>query len=294
MAGDRRRWGRIDVRIPAECEDAFLGRLAGECLGAESSAEADGTIRFTVYMASPRDVDFAVETLKASFEALGIDRSAAILGSGVVEDGQWVERFQSRLQPFELGRRFLVVADGPATVPAGRSAIRLVPGRAFGTGEHPTTRLCAGLLELRVRSGDTWLDLGTGTGILAVVAVRCGAEKVLARDVDPDAIEVARDVLGANDVLNRVELAEGSLDGLSAAGVDGVVCNIAAPFFLDHGKDLAEVVRPGGRVVASGFLDGDLPEVAASLGRAGIRSQGSVMDGPWRALDALRVAGSSG
>ena len=89
-----------------------------------------------------------------------------------------------------------------APEPAGKLNIRLVPGRAFGTGEHPTTRLCRRVLEQRVRRGRRWLDLGGGSGILTTVSLLLGASEVVCADTDPEAVSVAREVLEANGLLS--------------------------------------------------------------------------------------------
>ena len=203
-----------------------------------------------------------------------------------------MERFQQSLRPIALGRGFLVVPGAEEPEAGGRSVIRLVPGRAFGTGEHPTTRLCAQALESRVAPGQRWLDLGTGTGILAVLAVRCGAASVVARDVDPDAVEVASGVLASNGVRDRVDLAVGSLEGLDGAALDGIVANIAASFFLDQAPALGRALRRGGRILASGFLDVDLPDVRHALEASGFRDVRSEMDGAWRLLDGIVAGGA--
>jgi ribosomal protein L11 methyltransferase len=286
-----RRWSRIELRIPGEAEDALLGRLGPECIGLETSALPDGTVRLDLYLESSDDAGSVTRGLEAVLRGLGIDPAGAGLATGTVEDGRWVERFQQGLRPIALGRGFVVVPGEEEPEDRGRSVIRLVPGQAFGTGEHPTTRLCARALEVRVARGQRWLDLGTGTGILAVVAVRCGAESVVARDVDPDAVEVASGVLASNGVRDRVDLALGSLEGLDGAALDGIVANIAAPFFLDRAPALGGALRPGGRILASGFLDVDLPDVREALEASGFRDVRSEMDGAWRLLDGTLAGG---
>ena len=118
-----------------------------------------------------------------------------------VGDEGWVEAWQRSLAPIPLGTRFVVLPHENLPAPASREPIRLIPGMAFGTGEHATTRLCAGVLEDLVVPGSRWLDLGCGTGILAIVAARLGASSVAALDLDPQAAQVAEEVVRC-----RVEL----------------------------------------------------------------------------------------
>jgi ribosomal protein L11 methyltransferase len=205
-----------------------------------------------------------------------------------VADGRWAERWQEGLRPFPLGERFEVHPAGRVEGAAqGRLPVLLVPGRAFGTGEHPTTRLAAAALERHVRPGSRWLDLGTGTGLLALLAVRLGAGTVVARDTDPDAVEVAQETLEANGA-GEVTLALGSMETLAQAGFDGVAANIVAPFFLEHAAGVASLLAEGGVLLATGLLDEETPEVAASLERAGLRVETTEADGPWRLLVARR------
>jgi ribosomal protein L11 methyltransferase len=181
----------------------------------------------------------------------------------------------------------------PGTTPpasSGRDPIFLVPGRAFGTGEHPTTRLCAAALEQWVRPGSRWLDLGTGSGILAVVASRCGASLVEAVDEDADAVEVAAAVVAANGAAGSVRLRVGSADALAGACLDGCVANIATPYFLSRAAEVAGVLGPGGILLCSGLLGADVPAVGEALRRASLVPQERRDEGPWSLLVARHGA----
>jgi ribosomal protein L11 methyltransferase len=169
-----------------------------------------------------------------------------------------------------------------------RSPILLVPGRAFGTGEHGTTRLAVEALEQHVTPGSAWLDLGTGTGLLALVARHLGAGRVIARDNDPDAVEVAREVLRANGSAHGVELRQGSMEELAAASFDGIVANIVAPFFLAHAAEVAALLRPGGLLLATGLLAEEEGKVGSALERAGLRLESRESVPPWVLLLARR------
>jgi len=208
-----------------------------------------------------------------------------------VEDRRWVEAYQAGLRPFELGRRFRVHPEGgvaPVEEADGRVAIRLVPGQAFGTGEHPTTRLCAGLLEGAVVVGERWLDLGGGTAILSIVAHHLGAAEVRAFDIDPEAVSVAREVLAANRLDDVVPVDRGSVTEAAGRVWDGIVANIELPFFEAEAASLAALLRPGGRLIASGFLRSDAGGVERLFRGAGLGEIRTVVEEPWAAVIARR------
>jgi ribosomal protein L11 methyltransferase len=197
------------------------------------------------------------------------------------------------MRPFALGRRF-VVLPRDAPIPdamSARIALRLVPGRAFGTGEHATTRLAVELLEETVGAGSRWVDVGCGTAILAVVARELGAAEVLALDDDPTAIEVAREVLCANEI-DGVRLELGTIDAGVCARWDGVVANVSAVFARDAAPAVAAALVPGGHAVLTGFLAEDAPDVIRSARSAGLDEARIAAEGPWRAVLVTRRAGS--
>jgi ribosomal protein L11 methyltransferase len=170
-----------------------------------------------------------------------------------------------------------------------RTPILLVPGRAFGTGEHGTTRLAVEALERHVTAASAWLDLGTGTGLLAVVARLLGAGRVVARDNDADAVEVAREVLEANGEAT-IDLALGSMEDLTLASFDGIAANIIAPFFVGHAGEVAALLRPGGVLLATGLLEEEALPVGHALEKAGLTLEGKESAPPWILLVARRTA----
>jgi len=159
---------------------------------------------------------------------------------------------------------------------------------AFGTGEHETTRLCAYGVEQQVVPGSRWLDLGTGTGLLAIVAARCGASRVLALDSDPVAIAVAWDVVAANAATGVVEVRAGSIAEAGDETFDGIVANIQASFFIASAASLGSALAPGGLLIASGFLDDDVACVSSALAAAGMVVLASSSEGPWVCLLLVR------
>jgi ribosomal protein L11 methyltransferase len=279
------------LRVPESAEDALAGSLSEGALGLESSFDAPGRLRLRVFFESVARAAEALPAAAARLRALALDPARCRLSVEPVADGRWAERWQEGLRPFPLGERFVVHPSGSPPESRGeRTPILLVPGRAFGTGEHGTTRLAVEALERQVTPGEVWLDLGTGTGLLALVAHHLGAGGVFARDDDPDAVEVAREVLEANGAAGAIALALGSIAGLAPASFDGVVANIVAPFFLEHAEEVCALLRPGGILLATGILEEEAGPVEVSLARAGLAPASRHDAPPWTLIAARRTA----
>ena len=192
---------------------------------------------------------------------------------------------QASLQPFDLGRSFVVWPAGSGEQSGGRVPLRLVPGRAFGTGEHPTTQACTEQLECHVRPGSRWLDLGCGTGILSIVAQHVGATTVIGCDLDPVAVDVANETARINGTPQGITFLVGSAtEPPSPDPFDGVVCNISASFLLTYGREVAAMIAGGGLLIASGFLVEDIDPLLGQFSRLGLRKVACVERPPWAVL----------
>ena len=278
----------LTARVPDALDDEIAAVLGSGSLGVEVNASGPGMSELRIYLGPGDDARAWRERAGRVLLAHGLAVSEARLAIDPVVDGRWVERWQASLSPIPLGTRFVVRQNDAAAAPGGRESIRLIPGMAFGTGEHQTTRLCAAGLEERVTPGSRWLDLGTGTGLLAIVAARCGAARVLAVDLDPDAADVASEVVAANAAGGVVEVRAGSLAGCGGETFDGIVANIQASFFIANAAGLASALVDGGVLLASGFLDEDIAEISSVLGAAGLRVTARRSDGSWACLLARR------
>ncbi len=210
-----------------------------------------------------------------------------------VADEDWSETWKQRYQPIPIGRRLLIL---PAwlTSPAGdRLPILLDPGMAFGTGTHPTTQLCLAALEDNLHPGDTVVDLGAGSGILSIAAARLGAARVLAIDIDADAVKAAAENIRRNDVQSAVEVRQGSLPMATAAcpgGADLLVANILAKTLQEMAAGgLALAVRPGGLAILSGILADQAQAVIEACEAHGLMWERSLAQEDWRALILKRT-----
>jgi ribosomal protein L11 methyltransferase len=226
------RWQVLTARVPDALDDEIAAVLGGGSLGVEIASQGPGFSELRVYLGPADDTDGWRERALRVLRAHGIGSGDARLAIDPVVDGRWVESWQASLSPLPLGARFVVLPTETSESRDGREPIRLVPGMAFGTGEHETTRLCAAGVERQVASGSRWLDLGTGTGLLAIVAAKCGAARVLAVDLDPAVGKVAAEVVTRNGAGDCVEVRAGSIDQRRDETFDGIVANIQASFFI--------------------------------------------------------------
>lgn len=209
--------------------------------------------------------------------------AVALLASGIELDGEWHERWMAGLEPIEAGSRMLVVPGRlPRELDPGKVVVRLVPGRAFGTGEHATTRLCLAALEAEARPGDAVLDAGTGSGILAIAACLLGCEPVMAFDTDEVAVEVAARNAALNGCRDRVQLMAGPIDALAPRDYDVVLANLTAATLIRLMPALARRVRRA--ALLSGILRGEEGEVSRAAAIAGLRAVSSTFEGDWVAM----------
>ncbi|WP_261546351.1 50S ribosomal protein L11 methyltransferase [Burkholderia multivorans] len=180
-----------------------------------------------------------------------------------VEEQDWVRLTQSQFEPIPIGERIWVVPSWHDAPDPDALVLELDPGLAFGTGSHPTTRLCMEWLEQSVQPGQSVLDYGCGSGILAILAKKCGANPVVGIDIDPQAVESARQ----NSERNRAEVTYGLPDARPAGEFDIVVANILSNPLKLMASMLASKVKPGGRIALSGVLARQADEVAAVYAR---------------------------
>jgi len=200
-----------------------------------------------------------------------------------VEEQDWVRVTQSQFDPIHIGQKIWVVPSCHDAPEPGALVLELDPGLAFGTGSHPTTRLCMEWLEQNVKGGETVLDYGCGSGILAIAALKLGAGYTRGIDIDAQAVRASID----NAVQNGVSADFGLPDSLLPGEYDVVVANILANPLRLLGSLLAGHVRAGGRIVLSGILQEQAEELAA------IYSQWFDMDAPvfdegWTRLSGVK------
>ncbi|HET7729185.1 MAG TPA: 50S ribosomal protein L11 methyltransferase [Usitatibacter sp.] len=269
-------WQRVGLVVAGEHAQALCDALEAEGALSTDLSDADaGTAREQAVFGEPgaegalwprcrlsalfdASAD-ASAALDAALAAAGMpDVQAASLDR--LEDADWVALTQKQFEPMRAGDRLWIVPTWHE--PPDPRAINIVldPGAAFGTGSHPTTRLCLAWLERSVRPGDTVLDYGCGSGILAIAAMRLGAAAAIAVDVDPLALEAARYNASRNAV--RLDVRDARQDILESARI--TVANILANPLRMLAPLLASRTQPGGSIALSGILEEQAEAVVAA------------------------------
>ncbi|WP_104657243.1 50S ribosomal protein L11 methyltransferase [Ralstonia insidiosa] len=202
-----------------------------------------------------------------------------------VEEQDWVRVTQSQFEPIHIGEHIWVVPSWHDAPEPDAVVLELDPGLAFGTGSHPTTRLCMEWLEQHVQPGERTLDYGCGSGILAIVAKKLGAGETVGVDIDPNAVEASR----YNAERNHVEAAFALPDDAPEGTFDLVVANILSNPLKLMAAMLCARVRPGGRLILSGVLERQAEEVAAAYASAIPLTVWRARDG-WVCLHGVKPA----
>lgn len=189
-----------------------------------------------------------------------------------VEDSDWENNWREYYKPIEVGEKLVVVPEWEDIPDDGRPALRLDPGLIFGTGSHPTTRMCLAALEKYAGEGKTFLDLGCGSGILGIGALVLGSARCVGCDIDPKAPDVA----ASNAALNGIGsdrfkvyagdiLSDVSLRHMLGSGYDAVLANIVSDVIIPLSALVREFMKPGAVFITSGIIDGRQDEVRAAL-----------------------------
>ncbi len=201
----------------------------------------------------------------------------------------WAVSWREFFGVVQTGGRMVIVPSWIEYESApGQIPIRIDPGQAFGTGHHETTRLCLDALERTVQPGIEVLDLGTGSGVLAIAAAKLGAGRVDAIDIDPIAAEVARTNCGTNGVEARVSVSAGTVGTTHTGRYDLVVANISTPANLALAPVFGVVVRTGGRLVLSGILSSDAQGIGKAMARHGLTVTGERHENDWCLMELRR------
>jgi len=279
-------WLEVSLTVNAEAAEAVsevLARFAPAGVAVEATrflvtpddhGVPVGDVIVRAYLPADADLERTRTRLEESLWHLGQLLPLPAPAYIPIVEQDWSEAWKANFKPLRVGRRLMVIPSwlNPPLTPDD-VPIRLDPGMAFGTGTHPTTQLCLSAVERHLRPGQPVIDLGTGSGILAIAAAKLGASHVLAYDIDMEAVRVARENAAANGVADRIRVEPGSLAELLAAGARAplVLANLLASVIgklFEQG--LAELVAPGGLIVLSGILDSQAYEVRAALHRHGL------------------------
>ena len=229
------------------------------------------------------DIEGRMRMLKARLGDLDAGKLEVV--TQALDDEDWAENWKKQFVPFRLGTH-MVVKPGWCSYDAQPEdrIIEIDPGMAFGTGTHETTALCAGLVEQYVKGGDSVIDVGTGTGILAMAAALVGARDVLAIDIDPVAVRVAEENVKINHLDHVIRTRQGDLLEAVNEVADVVVANIIADVVIALAAPVRAHIKPGGLFICSGIAHDRMLDVIDALNRAGYQKLDVREKGEWAAF----------
>ena len=214
-----------------------------------------------------------------------------ILDTRSVKDEDWNEVWKKYYKPFRAGRHIVIKPTWEPFSPTPEDrVIELDPGMAFGSGTHETTGMCIALLEETLQGGESVIDVGTGSGILAIAAALCGAGSVLAIDIDPDAVRVAGENVALNHQEDRIDVRQGNLLDHVDAVCDLCVANIISDIIISFAEPLKAHIRPEGLFLCSGIVRQRGEEVRHALEDAGYTVLREEHRGEWVAFLSRRPA----
>lgn len=270
--------------------------LVDEGLGARIDPTRPAIVR--AYLPA-RDRAAAEQTAAGVAEALGHLQAFGLrpigeLRTRLVDEADWAEAWKTYFPVLRVGRRLVIRPTWRRHRHRAEDVVlSLDPGMAFGTGLHPTTRLCLaaveGLADRRLLNGARVLDVGCGSGILAIAAVKLGAARAVGLDTDPIAIEATQSNARRNAMTRRIRVRLGSVPSGEPA-FDVVLANLIAGVLVPLAAGLHDELRPGGSLLASGIFVDREDDVRSAFEAAGLRVSGRLGDGDWVALEATRGA----
>jgi len=299
MVPRAKRWLEISVTADRDAVDDLVGYLNRYCTGGavveESAPEIDGPISDRVTVKGFLSSSDEASRQKLEIALLLLSRASGISEpvTRMLDPEDWAESWKAYFPPLQLGRRTVIVPTWREyEARPGDVILRIDPGMAFGTGLHASTRLCLIALEQLIKPGLRVLDVGTGSGILAISAALQGAANVDAIDTDPLAVQVTNENAALNRVEARVRATQGTLPGDAPPGIpihagsnyDLLLVNILAEIIIGMAEGIAGALSSGGCVIASGIIESKSGAVTQALVRAGLVIDKAVPDGDWIAL----------
>jgi ribosomal protein L11 methyltransferase len=295
------RWLELSVEADVEAVEAvseILGRVSeGTAVHPtrllrdpddELAAREDPTAPFvvTAHVTDGPDAPAAVDATERALwhlQAFGL-RPVGPLRVRTVDDVDWTDAWKRHYVPQRIGQVVIVPSWIAHEAGPDEAVIRLDPGMAFGTGLHPTTRACLELLQAVRPMPSRVLDVGTGSGVLALAALRLGASSALAYDTDPLSVDASRANAAGNGLGDRFEVRHGSLPESGAERFPLVLANLVAAVLVELAPRLAAHLAPGGRLVAAGIVSERAAEVVVAMTATGLRVADRRDDGEWVAL----------
>ena len=278
---------QLTIDVPEELKDAVIGELSE--LGADGiweSGEPDPKVtRLEIYFNTPIRLEDVEPRIGPIFLRANLSLPRIVIGT--VADRDWLGEWKKSYVSFPIARRFYIIPSWSESVcPPDRLPIRIDPGQAFGTGTHETTQLTLECLEDcagDVNPSGLVVDLGTGSGILAIAARLLGCKRVIGCDNDPDSTRVAAENGDRNTDL-FIPLYCGSIDAMRSESVDLLLCNLTADVIARVFAEIQRALKPGGAVIFSGILVEQRASIRDIVTRSGWTVEDDRTRGEWIAI----------
>ena len=273
----------LALRIPETLREPLIADLAD--LGFDAFEETDDALR--AYIPAPAWDAVGRETVDRWVRAAGL-ATEDVVTEEVIEDQNWNETWEASIQPIEVGP--FIVAPTWAEVPeGGRTVLRIDPKMAFGTGYHETTRLALNLLADHVPEGARVLDVGTGTGILAIATLLRGASSAVGVDIDPWSVTNGQENAALNGVSDRFEVREGSVEAVPETGFTFGIANIIRSILQPLVPEIVARLAPEAPLLVGGLLQTERDGFVAALAEAGYAPVSEATENEWWSAVCTRV-----
>ena len=252
----------------------------------ESILNSDKSIAScSIYVSEDKNINEYISFIKSQLDENSIEGKIEVLGT---DEEEWSTAWKKYYKPTHIGKNMVIVPSWE-TYTAGESeiVIDMDPGMAFGTGTHETTRLCAALLEENLQCGDYMLDVGSGSGILAICASKLGAAKCAACDIDPVAVRTEKENAERNDCCNIDCYVSDLLSDVKLIDnrkFDVVTANIVADIIIRLAPDVGALIRENGLLIASGIIDEREADVDTALLKCGFEKLAAKHEKGWCAV----------
>ncbi len=258
-----------------------LNAIYGELLDEEIINKDKTRGAVSVYLSQDRNVPEAIETVKSRFAELGIEVKTETIG---LREEDWANSWKKYYKPLHIGNN-VVIAPMWEDYHALETevVVKMDPGMAFGSGTHETTALCAELIEKHLVSGTRVLDVGTGSGILAILASKLGAKEVEALDIDSNAVAVAKENCEKNGVRN-VTCRQSDLIKSAIGKYDFISANIVADIIVRMSADVGNIIADNGILVVSGIIETQKDRVINAFKENGFYLADEISKNDWNAF----------
>ncbi|MSQ32489.1 MAG: 50S ribosomal protein L11 methyltransferase [Dehalococcoidia bacterium] len=302
------KWHELSIKVSPEISEAiedlfrkfgYGGAIIEQPIlegddAEEYSIDNDSPVLIRTYLPADTKSIEAISNIKRGLAALSLIMDLPRLSEREVDEDEWNQAWRAHFPVLRIGKRIIIKPSWRKYTKkaADYVVIKLDPGSAFGSGQHPTTRLCLKELEVRVTKKQNVLDLGTGSGILAMAAAKLGASSVLAIDIDSVSVRAAFENVVANRLTRKVRVELDSLPlsrKLNLVGYrkfDLVVANLTGTILTKLSPFIPKVMSPDGQIIASGIIDSKLESTLGAFKSAGLYVERVRKEGDWRLVVA--------